>query len=97
MTQKERVKVYIERYGSISPLEAFQDLGITKLATVIGYLKREDSLKVYQKYCKTENRFGETCYYMRYWLDEKKYIKDTEDYKKEQEIDNNVPGMFWEG
>ena len=97
MAQKDKVRTYIERFGSISPLEAFKDLGITKLATVIGYLKREDGLKVYQKYCKTENRFGETCYYMRYWLDEKKYLKDTEVYKKEKEIDNNVPGMFWEG
>ena len=97
MAQKDRVRTYIERYGSISPLEAFQDLGITKLATVIGYLKREDGLKVYQRFIKTENRFGETCYYMRYWLDEKKYKKDTEYYKKEQETDNNVPGMFWEG
>lgn len=80
MTQKQRVRIYIERYGSISPLEAFQDLGITKLATVIGYLKREDGLKVYQRFIKTENRFGETVYYMRYWLKEelfKKYEKST--------------------
>lgn len=78
MTQKERVRVYIERYGSISPLEAFQDLGITKLATVIGYLKREDGLKVYQRFIKTENRYGETVYYMRYWLKEDLFNKFNE-------------------
>lgn len=75
MAQKDKVRTYIERYGSISPLEAFQDLGITKLATVIGYLKREDGLKVYQRFIKTENRFGETVYYMRYWLKEELFKK----------------------
>lgn len=75
MAQKDKVRTYIERYGSISPLEAFQDLGITKLATVIGYLKREDGLKVYQRFIKTENRFGETVYYMRYWLKKELFEK----------------------
>lgn len=84
MAQKDKVRTYIERYGSISPLEAFQDLGITKLATVIGYLRREDGLKVYQRFIKTENRFGETVYYMRYWLKEELYKK----------YERNIPGSL---
>lgn len=78
MTQKERVRVYIERYGSISPLEAFQDLGVTKLATVISNMRYNDHIIVYQKYTEAKNRYGESCWYMRYWLNQEQFKKDTE-------------------
>ena len=79
MKQKERIKNYIEIYGSITPLDAFRDLGITKLATVISTMKSEDNMKFYQRYESSYNRFGEKVHYMRYWLDEKKYKKDIEE------------------
>lgn len=41
MTQCELVIRYIQDFGSISPMEAFHDLGITKLATRISELKRD--------------------------------------------------------
>lgn len=69
MKQSERIVNYINKFGSISPLEAFRDLGITKLATRISELKKE-GIKFKQEYIKTQNRFGEPVHYMRYWLEE---------------------------
>lgn len=66
MTQKERILNYIEQFGSISPLEAFRDLGITKLATQISLLIRFDGVEIEKKYEKAKNRFGEPVHYMRY-------------------------------
>lgn len=66
MTQKERIANYIDQFGSISPMEAFMDLGITKLATQISSMIREDGMDIEKKYEKTKNRFGEPVYYMRY-------------------------------
>ncbi len=67
MTQCERIVKYIQEFGSISPLEAFRDLGITKLATRISEM-RKDGMSFNQEYMKAKNRFGETVHYMRYYL-----------------------------
>lgn len=67
MNQKERVINYINLFGSISPLEAFKDLGITKLATVVSNLKK-DGVKIFQCIETSRNRYGEPCWYMRYFL-----------------------------
>ena len=76
MKEKQEIRVikYIERFGSISPMEAFSDLGVTKLATVVSRLKRQN-IRFYQYYESTYNRFGEVCHYMRYWLDKNIYDK----------------------
>ena len=79
MGQKERVLKYIGTYGSISPLEAFRDLGITKLATVISNLRYQDHTIIYQTLCYSHNRFGEKVHFMRYWLDKhlfEEYMKN---------------------
>lgn len=68
MTQGERVINYIRRFGSITPMDAFYDLGITKLATRVSELKKNGYV-FNQKYEKSKNRFGESVYYMRYSLD----------------------------
>ena len=65
MSQHEMILRYIEDFGSISPMEAFADLGITKLATRISEM-RQDGYKFDQKPEKSKNRFGKTCHYMRY-------------------------------
>lgn len=78
MTQKQRVINYINTFGSISPMEAFMDLGVTKLATVISNMRYNDHIIVYQKYTEAKNRYGESCYYMRYWLNQEQFKKDTE-------------------
>lgn len=65
MTQAERIEAYINKYGSISPMEAFADLGITKLATRVSEMKK-DGYVFEQEYIEGKNRFGENVYYMRY-------------------------------
>lgn len=97
MKEKQEIRVikYIERFGSISPMEAFNDLGVTKLATVVSRLKRKN-IHFYQYYESTYNRFGEVCHYMRYWLDEKKYEKDMERKYHEKEIDQ-YDELFYQG
>lgn len=67
MKQIDRVVQYVQRYGSISPIEAFYDLGITKLATVISRSIR-DGMKWDKQTEQTFNRFGEKVRYMRYRL-----------------------------
>ena len=76
MTQEQRVIQYIETYGSISPLEAFRDLGITKIATIVSRLTLQCGMTFYKAYLPAYNRFGEVVYYMRYWLDEKRHKDD---------------------
>lgn len=65
MTQIEAIRNYIRDFGSITPFEAFADLGITKLATrisemiVLGYpiVKEKKTVK---------NRYGRAVTYMQY-------------------------------
>ena len=70
MTQRQRIIEYMNKYGSITPLDAFRDLGITKLATQVSYMIR-DGYSIEKSYEKSKNRFGETCHYMRYSFKDK--------------------------
>ena len=65
MTQYERILGYINEFGSISPMEAFNDLGITKLSTRISEM-RADGIEFNQTWETRKNRFGEKVRYMRY-------------------------------
>jgi hypothetical protein len=65
MSQHERILKYITDYGSISPMEAFNDLGITKLSTRIGEMRR-DGIDFHQEWEVRKNRYGEKVRYMRY-------------------------------
>ena len=67
MTQAKRIIEYINKFGSITPMEAFMDLGITKLATRISEMRKEGII-FEQKAEKGVNRWGEPTYFMRYWL-----------------------------
>lgn len=65
MTQREQILDYISTFGSISPMEAFFDLGITKLATRISEMKKQG----YEFETITEksvNRLGKNVYFTRY-------------------------------
>lgn len=63
--QQERVLKYMSDYGSISSLEAFRDLGVTRLSAVIFVLKRKGiKIKSVMESCK--NRYGETVSFARY-------------------------------
>lgn len=65
MTQRERILKYLDEHGSITPMQAFSDLGITKLATRISEMIRcgEKIRKVPQE---SRNRYGETVRFTRY-------------------------------
>lgn len=67
MGQAERILKYIHDFGSISPMEAFNDLGVTKLATRVSEMRKQ-GIEFEKKYVKAKNRYGETVYYMRYSL-----------------------------
>lgn len=67
MNQHERIMLYIKEFGSISPMEAYGDLGITKLATRISELK-DAGIEFDQRIEKKKNRYGDKVHYMRYWF-----------------------------
>ena len=65
MTQQERILDYIATFGSITPLEAFRDIGCTRLAGQIFELEKKGY--VFDHIWQTaENRYGEKCHYMKY-------------------------------
>ena len=67
MTQKERIRKYLDDFGSITPLEALRDLGIMRLGARIYDLKRRG----YPIISSTEqgrNRYGEPTHWARYTL-----------------------------
>ena len=69
MNQKEAVLKYIKVYGSITPLQAFADLGITKLATRISEMRR-DGVGIKVESVASKNRFGKTVHFAKYSLAE---------------------------
>lgn len=65
MTQKQLVRQYIEDFGSITPMQAFYDLGVTKLATRVSEMKK-DGVKFEQEPILSYNRYGKPVRYMKY-------------------------------
>ena len=67
MTQCEQIIDYLHKFGSITPMEAFADLGITKLATRVSEM-RKDGREFKIETVKSTNRFGKTVRYAKYSL-----------------------------
>jgi hypothetical protein len=65
MTQREAILQYIEEFGSITPMQAFSDLGITKLATRISEM-RKDGMTFNIEMVSTKNRYGKSVSYAKY-------------------------------
>lgn len=65
VSQKKMVFDYIREFGSITPVDAFRDLGITRLSAIVFRLKDEghDIDKAIEI---GENRFGNRTRYARY-------------------------------
>ena len=63
--QQLHILWYIDSFGSITPMEAFNELGITKLATRISEM-RVLGIQFDQGYEGRVNRFGKKVRYMRY-------------------------------
>ena len=69
MTQKERVKRHLEKYGTITTLEAFKEYGITRLSARIWDLKHKDGLVITEERKGAKNRFNEPTSYNVYKLE----------------------------
>lgn len=65
MTQKERIVKYMDDFGSISTMEAFTQLGITRLASRIHELV-SNGMPIKKEMVSSKNRYGEEVHYMRY-------------------------------
>lgn len=64
-TQNEKILNYIDEHGSITPIDAFKDLGITRLAARIHDL-RMDGFSIAGEMVEDQNRFGEKVRFMSY-------------------------------
>lgn len=67
MNRSERVLEYIQRFGSITSFEAFQDLGITRLSAAIFEVK-QNGYRITKKMETRKNRYGIPVTYARYSL-----------------------------
>jgi len=65
MTQKQAVLRYINDFGSISSMEAFSELGVTRLADVI-YRIKKDGREVNSVTETIVNRYGVKVNFSRY-------------------------------
>ena len=69
MTQREAILDYINKNGSITPMQAYSELGITKLATRVSEMKK-DGITLKHESIKCKTRLGRTTHYMRYSYEE---------------------------
>lgn len=68
-TQSERVLQYMDTFGSITQLEALNDLGVMRLASRISDLRKQ-GYPIKSDVVAVKNRYGESCYIKRYSLRE---------------------------
>lgn len=66
-TQADRVLAYIQTFGSITTLQAFRDLGVTRLSARIFEL-RDRGIIIDSTSITSKNRYGENCTYAKYFL-----------------------------
>lgn len=65
MKQCERILNYIDNFGSISTIQAFTDLGVTRLASRIYDLKQM-GIEIESETKTSKNRYGEDTHYSVY-------------------------------
>lgn len=63
--QQTAILNYISDFGSITPMQAFSDLGITKLATRVSELKKDGWTFKREFVCST-NRYGHNVTFAKY-------------------------------
>lgn len=71
MSQKQRILKYLQDYGSITQLEALQNLGIMRLASRMSELKKEGYC-ITKEIVSAKNRYGETVWFARYKMEVEK-------------------------
>ena len=65
VTQRQLILKYIQDFGSITPMEAISNFGITKLATRISEM-RKDGMQFQIDTVKSKNRYGKTVCFAKY-------------------------------
>ena len=65
MTQHQLIMAHIDTFGSITPMEAFMQYGITKLATRVSELIQQGE-RISKEPAEAKNRYGQTVRFMRY-------------------------------
>lgn len=65
MTQCQRILKYMDDFGSISTMQAFTDLGVTRLASRIHDLKQM-GYGIKSETRSSKNRYGESTHYSVY-------------------------------
>lgn len=65
-TQADRVLDYMQKFGSITTLDAFKDLGVTRLSARIWEIRHDRGYTIKSESESTKNRFGENVSYFRY-------------------------------
>ena len=67
MTQCDRVLEYMRDFGSITPLEAMQDIGCMRLASRIADLK-DQGHPIGRRMKTSKNRYGKSVSFAEYYL-----------------------------
>ena len=67
MTQNERIIKYMTDFGSISTMEAFTELGVTRLPSRIHEII-QSGVKIKKQMQTAKNRYGDPVHFMRYSL-----------------------------
>lgn len=68
MNQREAVVRYMKKHGSITPAQAYTELGVERLAARISEIKLEHGVKT--EYIMVRNRLGQKIRVARYSLEE---------------------------
>lgn len=76
MTQEMAITEYIKEHGSITPMEAWEHLGITKLATVVSLMRRKKGVKFIIERVDTVNRYGHDVRFARYSFPKEEEVKN---------------------
>lgn len=66
-TQNQRILDYLDRYGSITQLEAIRDISVLRLASRVTDLKRRGYL-IDSEWVVVTNKYGEKCRVKKYFL-----------------------------
>jgi len=67
--QTKLILDYMKVFGSISSLDAYKDLGVTRLSGRIFDLKKM-GYNISSKFVSDKNRFGETVHFKQYSLEQ---------------------------
>ena len=74
VNQAQRIIDYINKYGSITSWEAYNDIGVTELHARINELRKK-GYEFEDKWETNQNRFGENVNFKRYYLKNKRIVK----------------------